>query len=676
VRLSSAAFLNRARSQSAQPNSFPASSLRFGFWDFVGIWILGFGICLITSSARAADKITYQDNILPLVEANCSKCHNADKKKADLDLTSYQGVLKGSGSGLVVLSGNVDGSKLWKALTHSEEPYMPPNRPKLDDKDLDLIKKWIAGGLLENAGGKAVASAGPAVDLTLKADSIGKPEGPPPMPNELPVEPAVHTPRLNAITGLACSPWAPLAAIAGQKQVLLYNTESLALAGILPFNDPPKSEAGSKGGSASTALAREAEPVDLKFSRNGKLLLAAGGFGAKAGRVLVWDVTTGERFLTIGGEYDTILTSDIRPDQSQIAYGGPSRLVKIYSTKTGEIQHKIKKHTDWVTAVAFSPNGEMLASADRNGGISIWDPENAQELYTLPGHKSAVTFLCWRGDSKLLASSSEDGTVKLWEMKEGKQAKSWNAHASGAMCVSYSHDGKFVTCGRDNSVVFWDANGGKTRTMTGSEDLPLRVAFTSDGERIVATDFSGHVNVWTSKDGKLCGALDANPLPLADQLAAAQKRVKELETAIKAAGTNKTDPTNTTALSEKSSTNTVGTNVVTAASPPKTNTAMTATGANANATNTNSPAPTNTVDVSALEKHLAEAKATVTRLEAAQLLSSAYSLRETLAVKKREQSAKEPAPKKLTAEITADQSKLDQLLQKYHSLLSGLASAK
>src|SRR5439155_7243133 len=217
----------------------------------------------------------------------------------------------------------------------------------------------------------------------------------------------------------------------------------------------------------------------------------------------------------------------IRPDQSQIAFGGPSRLVKVYSTKTGEVQHKIKKHTDWVTAVAFSPNGEMLASADRNGGISIWDPDNAQELYTLPGHKSAVTGLSWRGDSKLLASSSEDGTVKVWEMKEGKQVKSWNAHSSGAMSVNYSHDGKVVTCGRDNSVIVWDSNGGKVKAMSGSLDLPLRAVFSQDNERVIASDFSGNIGVWTIKDGKASGKLDPDPLPLADQIAAAQKRVKE-----------------------------------------------------------------------------------------------------------------------------------------------------
>src|SRR4051812_38990545 len=93
--------------------------------------------------ASGQDKVNYTDHVLPLIEANCSKCHNSDKKKADLDLTSFQGSLKGSGSGVIVVSGNVDGSKLWKCLNHAEEPYMPPNRPKLSDKELEVFKKWI-----------------------------------------------------------------------------------------------------------------------------------------------------------------------------------------------------------------------------------------------------------------------------------------------------------------------------------------------------------------------------------------------------------------------------------------------------------------------------------------------------------------------------------------------------
>jgi WD40 repeat protein len=444
------------------------------------------------SPGRAAtDKITFQDHIAPLVEANCSKCHNEDKKKADLDLTSYQSALKGSGSGPVVLSGNVEGSKLWKALTHSEEPYMPPNRPKLSEKDLSVFRKWIADGLLETASGKAVAASGASLDFALKGAPEDKPDGPPPMPKDWPPSPVFHTARQNAILGVCGSNWSPLVAVAGQKQVLLYHSETLELLGVLPF--------------------AEGQPDALTFSRNGKLLVAAGGHGALSGRVVVWDVTSGKKEMTLGREGDSILSVDLHPDQSQVAFGGPNRLVKILSTKTGDVLHKIKKHTDWVTSVAYSPNGQMLASADRNGGISIWDPESGQELFTLAGHKAGVTALTWRSDSKFLASASEDGTVKLWETKEGKQAKSWTAHPSGVLCVQYSRDGRLATCGRDAAIVLWEGTGSKIRNMQSPGELPLRVTFSSDALWIFGSDFSGHVMAWSTKDGKKRGELDANP---------------------------------------------------------------------------------------------------------------------------------------------------------------------
>ena len=471
-------------------------------------WSIPLGSLCVAPALVAQEKITFADHVLPLVEQHCAKCHNPDKKKGDLDLTSYSGALKGGGSGVVVVAGNVDSSKLIKSLTHAEEPNMPPNKPPLPEKELAVFKKWIEGGLLEASGSKAVVAAKPTVDLTLKVSDAGKPDGPPPMPKDLPIEPVVHTARAYAINGLAASPWAPLVAIAGQKQILLYNTTSLDLVGILPFT--------------------EGQPWDLKFSRSGKLLLAGGGHGAKSGKVLLWNIETGARITSIGNEYDAVLAADISPDQTKVALGGPDRLVKIHSTKTGELEHKIKKHTDWVTALAFSPNGEMLASADRNGGLTIWDADNGQELFTTAGHKSAVTSLSWRSDSKLIGSSSEDGTVKLWESAEGKQAKTWNAHNGGALCVAYSREGRLVSCGRDGSVATWNADGVKQKSFEFTGEMALRCAWSEDNSRVIASDFAGNIGVWDAKSGRRIGDLDSNPRPLADRIATVQARIAGL----------------------------------------------------------------------------------------------------------------------------------------------------
>ncbi|MEY2409739.1 MAG: hypothetical protein QOF48_2409, partial [Verrucomicrobiota bacterium] len=460
-------------------------------------------------AGRSQQMVTYNDHVLPLIEQHCANCHNPDKKKGDLILTSYNALLKGGGSGAVVVSGNVDGSKMWKAITHAEDPTMPPNKPKLADKDLDVFRNWIAGGLLETSGSKAVTAIKPAIDLTMKISGAGKPQGPPPMPHELSMEPITHTKRAAPIVGLAASPWAPIVALAGQKQILIYNVTNLDLLGILPFT--------------------EGQPWDLRFSRSGKLLIAAGGHGAKSGRVILWNIESGERVTTVGKEYDTVLAADISPDQSLVALGGPSRLVKIHSTKTGEVEHKMKKHTDWVTAVAFSPNGEFLASADRNGGVVIWDAENGQELFTTAGHKAAVTALSWRDDSRLVASSSEDGSVKLWETGEGKLAKTWVAHATGVLGVAYGHDGKFVTCGRDGTVMTWSGEGSRLKNCEFAGEPVLRAVLTDDNSRVVAADFAGHVGVWRALDGKKLGELDANPPPLSEQIALVQKKLEALQ---------------------------------------------------------------------------------------------------------------------------------------------------
>ena len=149
--------------------------------------------------------------------------HNPDKAKGDLNLANYSSLMKGSGSGLVVVAGDADKSKLFQSITHTAEPNMPPNSPKIPDKEIDVFRRWIMGGLLETKGSKAIVSNKPSVDLTQGVVVKGKPEGPQPMPENLLLEPVRHAERPSALRALAKNPWSPVAALGGHKQVVLYH---------------------------------------------------------------------------------------------------------------------------------------------------------------------------------------------------------------------------------------------------------------------------------------------------------------------------------------------------------------------------------------------------------------------------------------------------------------------
>jgi len=125
------------------------------------------------------------------------------------------------------------------------------------------------------------------MEAAVASAAIGKPDGPAAMPVSLVKQPVVYTKRPGQITALAASPWAPLVAVAGQKQVTLYNSENGELLGIVPFS--------------------EGTPQVVRFSRNGEVLLVAGGRGGHSGCVVLYDVKSGKRIAKIHFDLLSIL---------------------------------------------------------------------------------------------------------------------------------------------------------------------------------------------------------------------------------------------------------------------------------------------------------------------------------------------------------------------------------
>jgi mono/diheme cytochrome c family protein len=96
-----------------------------------------------TMRAEATAKINPQAMVI--LKGNCFGCHNEEKKKGGLLLTSRKNLLKGSENGPVLISGKPDQSKLIQVLAADSDPHMPPKK-QLGEKQIETLRRWIENG--------------------------------------------------------------------------------------------------------------------------------------------------------------------------------------------------------------------------------------------------------------------------------------------------------------------------------------------------------------------------------------------------------------------------------------------------------------------------------------------------------------------------------------------------
>lgn len=115
--------------------------------------IFSFGITLPTGAA--ADNAAFSKEILPILTKHCSECHakgGQGEQASGLDLTSYQGVMKGTIHGPVVVPGDAFLSNIMVLIEGRAGPElkMPHGRKDLTRWEKTLIRRWINRGAKDN----------------------------------------------------------------------------------------------------------------------------------------------------------------------------------------------------------------------------------------------------------------------------------------------------------------------------------------------------------------------------------------------------------------------------------------------------------------------------------------------------------------------------------------------
>ena len=88
----------------------------------------------------------YERDVLPILKANCFKCHADGKAKGGLSLATREAILKGGDLGPAVSLDKPEDSTLLAALHYKNGLEMPPSG-KLKPDQIELLTKWVKAGL-------------------------------------------------------------------------------------------------------------------------------------------------------------------------------------------------------------------------------------------------------------------------------------------------------------------------------------------------------------------------------------------------------------------------------------------------------------------------------------------------------------------------------------------------
>lgn len=426
---------------------------------------------------------------------NCFSCHNPEKKKGGLVLTSRELALKGGDSGDALVPGQAAKSLIAQAILPGSDPHMPPKR-QLEKGEVELLRAWIEAGAPWDAQVAAAKRAPSSRPVVLK-----------PLPAEY-----------HPILALALSPDQKRLAAARGSEVVLFDVSK---------NAPELARTLSTGGNPVFSLA---------WSTDG-MSLAAAGYRA----IFLWDAKGWGAPKVIGGIPGRVSALVMTKDRLIAAAGEQGGDGMVLEWKLPELMgaEKFVVHQGSILALKVSPNGQLLATASSDKEVKLWDLATHRELASLEGHGAQVTAVAFSPDSSLLASAGGDKEVKVWDVKTHLQVWSLMANPGEVTDLTWLDAKHLVSACEDGQLRLLSEQSRERaeRAFPGGADVLYCLAAKGDGKTIYAGCHDGNVYACSVASGKM-GAISKVASADANRSAGALSFVKDVLPVLSHAGCN------------------------------------------------------------------------------------------------------------------------------------------
>lgn len=429
--------------------------------------------------------VSFHKQVRPILQRHCIGCHQPAKRGGELLLTGHASLVKGGETGPGLVAGKPDESLLIKSLLAQDMDLMPKGGPALPTESIEIMKKWIEQGALDDTPPEAVD--------TIDAEH-------PPIYEGMPL-----------VTALAFSPDGTILAVGGYREILLHSADGSALQLRL------------------IGLSQRIE--DLAFSPDGTKLAASGGSPGRVGEIQIWNLADKQLALSSQLSIDTLFGVSWSSDGTRVAFGCPDNSGRAIKIDDGSQVLKFDHHTDWVLGVIFSLDDKNLVSVSRDRAVKLTQADSGAFIDNVtsitPGALTGGLEAIDRHPSRNeIVVGGVDGIPKLYRIfreqarvigDDFNLIRPFPATNGPIRDLQISRDGKFLVAAGGTQATAFELETGKLLSTLSFSGQVYAVSIHPNNGQFAAGGYDGVVKIADLATGNV--VKEFVPVPLASGVA-------------------------------------------------------------------------------------------------------------------------------------------------------------